>query len=120
MSLATTRSITLFLPCLTAVSNSTLLARDVPTELARSAKVGTVLFASPFAGNAVPVSLLAPHLKQASNISRISASQVLHFHITILPLIDSRKRSGSRVGLLRPGPLRTGLESFPSSGSSLD
>jgi hypothetical protein len=24
--------------------------------------------------------------------------------------------SGSRAGLLRPGPLRTGRESFPSSG----
>ncbi len=28
-------------------------------------------------------------------------------------------RSGSWAGLLRPGPQRTGLESFPSSGSSL-
>jgi hypothetical protein len=28
-------------------------------------------------------------------------------------------RSGNRVGSLQPGPLRTGRESFPSSGSSL-
>ena len=27
--------------------------------------------------------------------------------------------SGNRVGSLQPGPLRTGRESFPSSGSSL-